>query len=120
MSEQIPHKVTQQVKIYSLTEPDEQMKKLAACLVEASNQFHEENRAKGGASPMEFLAWDAAAWKRLEAQTGPCTCNEFNPPADYFNDGPKQNCLCNWMLMHHESDSVAAFKNRSTRKYRRV
>ena len=94
---------------------------LPALLADAMAEFAEETREAGGAMPAEFTAWDAAAWKRLQADLGPlgnCTCTEETPLEWYFNGGAKEACLCNWMLMHHVSDTRAAFKNSSTRRYR--
>ena len=62
----------------------------------AMNNFRDDLASSGGAVPGEFPDWDRRAWGRLQ-RAG-------------FD-------VSEWMLMHHESDEKAAFKNIDTRKY---
>lgn len=91
---------------------------LASLAIRAMDEFAEDTRAGGGAMPGEFPEWDRLAWIRFERELEPCTCTELTPYAAFDPDGLKVDCPCNWMLMHHISETRAAFKNRTTRNYR--
>lgn len=56
-------------------------------------------------------AMDDAAWERLQVKVGRCECEVRKGDKGY-------RCpISCWMLMHHNSPQVAAFKHRETREY---
>jgi len=84
---------------------------IAMAGVEALGSFAEELASRGGSMAGEFPHWDQAAWQRLERLVGRCECETRGTERDY------QCPLDSWMLMYHEREMRAAFKNRDSRKY---
>ncbi len=87
---------------------------IGVCLALAGRQFANELQRTGGAMPGEFPAWDEVAWCRLQAKLGKCEC-------ETRGEEPGYRCpIGDYMLMHHDSQTVAAFKHRDTRQYLRA
>lgn len=104
MPEQIPRPMTVEVNVSGQLPPE--LERLPEVIKTVMDEWRRDLAMKGGAVAGEFPEWDRAAWKRLEAQVGPCRCKEGGgcPSSEY-------------MLMHHEPDGRAGFKHRQTRQY---